>query len=89
MLNDLRWGGPSRISFISWLETKDPKQRYDFLDCRGACLMGQYMAYLGHEWNGIIYEVFCAKVLGEHYRTVLEGKPQTFGGALRRARELV
>ena len=38
--------------FIAWLETKDPKKKYNFGDCNGRCLIGQYMNDIGIEWNG-------------------------------------
>lgn len=29
-------------SLAAWLETKNPARRYDYEDCSGKCLYGQY-----------------------------------------------
>jgi hypothetical protein len=101
MLFDPKWevkADPfSLLDFISWLETKSPGARYDFDNCQGECLMGQYMAARGRDWvYGPIdcktpYWQSCLEVFdgdvsdGAH---VLAGYPRTFGGALERARSV-
>lgn len=36
-----------------WLRTKDPTETYEFTNCRGGCLIGQYLiARTGKSWKG-------------------------------------
>jgi hypothetical protein len=74
--------------FIGWLETKDPRQRYEFDDCAGGCLLGQYMAERGIPWGNGNYIPTCKTVFGAGLHVpVLASKPYTFGAALERARK--
>lgn len=75
-------------SLIAWLEKKPAAGTYNYEDCRGACLYGQYMASHGISWAESFEGPcgpFCAKV----YREVAHQYPWTFGGALERARKAV
>ena len=86
MLHDPKRANPSLANFIAWLETKDQRKRYDFLDTNGKCLMGQHMTAMGIAWNGANYDMMCTQVLGQSALVVLDRRPRTFGGALKRAR---
>lgn len=85
-------------ALAAWLETKPATEAYDFFDCNGGCLIGQYLtATTGSSWteNGFdswldiddVHPVLCgvAQGSGEVYRV----DRWTFGGALRRARVLL
>lgn len=78
----------TKYDFTSWLETKDPNERYSFSDGCGACLMGQYMAAKGVAWDFGRYTNYVTDILGEHV-SVLSSEPQTMGGALKRVKALV
>jgi hypothetical protein len=77
----------SKFDFTSWLETKSPGESYDFMDCCGDCLMGQYMTHKGESWSMTRYNDYLLMVLGGSPE-VLNSLPQTFGGALDRVRVL-
>jgi hypothetical protein len=51
MLYDPRWEvktkKPSLAGFIAWLETKNPRARYNFMDCYGLCPVDQYFTSIG------------------------------------------
>lgn len=78
---------PSKFDFTSWLESQDPNEKYNFGDCQGTCLMGQYMASKGASWSMPNYHDFCLNVLGGK-TSVLSCMPQTKGNALVRVKEL-
>ena len=78
----------SKYDFTSWLETKNPDEKYNFSDGCGECLMGQYMASKGEEWSFPRYNEYVNTVLGEDNVSILSSTPQTFGGALARVRVL-
>lgn len=105
MLYDPRWetevetkADPlSLAAFIEWLETKPPRQKYTFEECRGLCLLGQYMAtndipWTGAPsspnapWDGSSYLMVARKIFGPGRFKVLSDSPHTFGAALKRAR---
>lgn len=96
MLYNLKWGSPSLASFIAWLETKPSSEHYDFGDCKGGCLLGQYMAFIGIPWGKASpltwvdtpYFKTAEQVFGplDNF-PVLHSRPWTFGAALARARE--
>jgi len=99
MLYNPQWSGVSLAGFIGWLETKDPKARYQFNECEGRCLLGQYMEAMGIEWTGAPSDAYGAdwgkssyikvarKIFGEGTTfDVLAHRPHTFGAALKRAR---
>jgi hypothetical protein len=82
-------------SLIAWLERHPPMTFYNFNDCDGMCLYGQYMAANGIMWreSGATgntdvpagREDFCILV----YQYVARQRPWTFGAALERARAAV
>lgn len=87
MLYDPKWEGPSVRGLIGWLETKDPEGTYDFMDCHGGCLISQYLATLGFEWeHGFCawpqYQMFVGTLIGTN-------RPWTYGAALKRARKVL
>jgi len=69
---------------IAWLETKPADETYDYENCRGECLYGQYIASHGISWEGS-RGPFMAHV----YQHVAHQYPWTFGAALDRARKAV
>lgn len=74
---------------ISWLETKDQERRYDYMNCTGHCLLGQFMSACGVPWSGHSY----LHLSSQHYHSaylwiVVRTEPHTFGAALARARAL-
>lgn len=77
----------SKYDFTSWLETKDPDEKYNFSDGCGACVMGQYMASKGAVWNFGLYTDYVRDVLNNNVE-VLKNEPQTMGGALARVKSL-
>jgi hypothetical protein len=86
MLNNPKWNEPSLTDFIVWLGSKDPDESYNFNDCTGECLMGQYMQTKGVMWKSGRYTEFCHMVLGGGgNQSVLSNSPQTYGAALERA----
>lgn len=102
MLYDPKWEGVSLKGFIGWLETKDPRAKYEFYECDGRCLLGQYMAAMGiawtgapehwkHSWEGSSYMKAAESIFGPTRQDgpafwVLSKAPHTFGAALKRAR---
>jgi len=104
MLYDPKWEAPveakpSLQGFIAWLETKNPRGRYQFDNCAGMCLLGQYMAFLGIEWGESPKDPNAGNWAKTAYMktarclfptsgpmTVLADRPHTFGAALKRAR---
>lgn len=77
MLYNKDWDQKPEVSladFIGWLETKDPDRKYDFTCNKGECLVGQYMAARGIEWNlqerGNNYALTVNKLFGDHIGSV-------------------
>jgi hypothetical protein len=68
---------------IAWLETMPADRAYDYHDCRGACMYGQYMAAHGYSWS-------TATEIQHDFRNyvyrIAFSHPHTFGAALDRAR---
>jgi hypothetical protein len=101
MLYDPKWDGVSLRGFIGWLETKDPGDKYDFFECEGRCLLGQYMEAMNIAWTGApdfpngdwgksSYAKTARKIFGEGPDVrfnALANRPHTFGAALKRARK--
>jgi hypothetical protein len=86
---------PTLTGFIAWLRTKPPHNRYDFDDCEGECVLGQYMTHCGIEWKIArtclpTYAETVARVfgLGGGDQAVLANRPWTYGAALKRAERL-
>ena len=93
MLYNPNWNTPSLIGLIAWLRMQPAKKTYDFDDCRGDCLFGQYMAHLGISWwEGINpYGETLTAVWPKDYQRAQKiafDAPRTFGAALRRAEKL-
>lgn len=87
MLYDPKWEQKTKAdpfelgTLIAWLETKAPSGEYEFMNCDGLCLMGQYMTACGVVWSDANYLRFA-----KHFTRIAVGNPRTFGGALKRAR---
>lgn len=87
-------------SLIAWLETKPQDEVYDFMDCKGGCLIGQYLTdKIGKSWRGdwlnVQYDFRLAAAKWDVTYYYLHGKlaPKshqgyTFGAALKRAQTL-
>lgn len=74
---------------IAWLEKQPPNKHYDFNDCDGACLLGQYMASIGEPWSMSNYERLCGRIDFTAMRGCFPigyARPHIFGSALKRAR---
>lgn len=96
MLYDKRWDAKVKAdphtleSLIAWLEKQPAAKRYQFMNCSGRCLYGQYLEAMGHSyeaetklWSGRRY-LFRSFV----YEEIAGLYPCTFGAALARARAL-
>ncbi len=75
--------------FIAWLEKQDAAERYDWENCSGRCLVGQYQCHcLGvdaaNRPSG--YGAFFGYKLTNIFQRIALEHPWTFGGALTRAR---
>ena len=69
---------------IAWLETKPADETYDYENCHGDCLYGQYVAS-----HGISWEESRVPFMSYVYQHVAHQYPWTFGTALERARKAV
>ena len=81
---------PSMRGLAEWLETMPPAQRYDYDDCRGRCLLGQYLNAIGLRWNedsGPGWEVWNRELWQSPMGYLSAETPRTFGAALKRARK--
>ena len=69
-------------TLIAWLEKQPADQEYNFRDCSGRCLFGQYYTAMGFDWQ--------KEYLADHFDHInIAGlEPHTFGAALERARAL-
>jgi hypothetical protein len=77
-------------SLIAWLEQQPETRRYDFGNCRGGCLLGEYMASVGISWSMCAYENLATHMCPEAepgYFPIGSALPHTFGAALARARD--
>jgi hypothetical protein len=87
MLYDPRWEvktkKPSLAGFIAWLETKNPRERYNFQNCDGHCAVDQYYASVGIDvvGRGIPSP---RELWGDLNR--IASRYRTFGGLLKAAR---
>src|SRR6266404_2628612 len=78
---------------IAWLETMPADKRYNYEDCSGECLYGQYMTSHGIPWDESgHFESDVAKTLPAKFCNLVYSKvacfmPHTFGAALERARD--
>lgn len=86
---------------IAWLETKDPREEYCYLES-GSCLYSQYGKFLGFGMGCEAYGNYLQFVSGKKYpnvsdepfrdqfgpyKNVAQGGDRTFGAALERAHE--
>lgn len=79
-------------TFIAWAERQPANKEYNYGDCRGACLLGQYMRDHGVGWKNFAYINFLGRAEGG--TDVWQGKiavvmPWTMGAATARARALL
>lgn len=102
MLYDKRWDQTetkpdvSLESLIAWLETMPGDATYNYFNCFGKCLYGQYVTAHGIAWQDSGHfaktkeenETPAAKFCMEVYTDVACTGPFTFGAALTRARAL-
>lgn len=71
-------------TLLAWLEKQPAKRRYDWGNCKGECLFGQYMAAHGIAWSDATY-LRLSRLVGIE---IARETPWTFGAALERARAL-
>ena len=77
---------PTLDGFIAWLRTKDADAEYNYYDCNGDCLVGQYLNFIGMKWDeggGDWYIANSRKT--SPIVAVSCSKDWTFGAALSRA----
>jgi hypothetical protein len=84
MLFDPKWSKNDLASFVAWLETKDPNEKYVFED-HNNCALGQYSRHIGVRPPEAINRA------GEDWGVGFYGalailKRETFGECLRYAR---
>ena len=100
MLYDPKWETETKPDVFSlegllaWLQTKPPNDQYNYEDCCGGCLYGQYVIASGIPWKEVfgtaIYDHKDAAALPFKqfvYHKVAKAEPHTFGAALKRARK--
>lgn len=78
-------------SLIAWLETMPADRVYNFFDCDGRCLIGQYIAAKSssNHWRHYGYPNWMDLVDAHpHVSKIATHEPFTFGAALLRARAL-
>ena len=81
----------------SGCHAKPSAATYSFADCNGECLIGQWMRHAGLAGDGMLefckqYNAFCDKwgaAHGSRLEYLAVKSPETFGGALSRARNLL
>lgn len=71
--------------FVAWLEKQPAEREYDYDDCEGACLIGQYLAHRGHPWEGDGARLY-VRAPRRFDLGIACQYPHTFGAALARAR---
>lgn len=100
MLYDPKWETKvdplSLAGLIAWLETQPANRTYEWMDCSGGCLIGEYGRAIGIKRldrrnyelnqifggdNGTIFDTYSQVCNG--------GGPYTYGAALKRAREVL
>jgi hypothetical protein len=93
MLYDPRWEAKTKANplslenLIAWLEMMPADVEYDFHNCKGACLLGLFMAFNGRAWDNQFYcELHDTKYSGVKLGAIAAARPHTFGAALARAR---
>jgi hypothetical protein len=93
MLYDPKWSVVADETYtlrdlIAWLETKSPQTTYNFQDCSGGCLLGQYVTERTGSYNCEKYMLASDldKKNSDLGGQIAINKPHTFGAALERAR---
>ena len=96
MLHNPRWSQPSRPEstlegLIEWLERQPGEGAYEWFECSGDCLIGQFMTATGNDWlEGVLnYSTFVNtfdETTGVCIQSIAAELPHTFGAALLRAR---
>jgi hypothetical protein len=75
---------PTVAGFVSWLETKNPTETYNYFDFEGGCAVSQYFSAIGYAEPGTL------PVNYREVRNPLEDlafdTPHNFGALLERAR---
>lgn len=77
---------------ISWLETCSPKGRYDWWDCSGHCLLGQFQSISQGREPGdrdSEYDGYYGYALTRKLTPIASSRPWTYGAALTRARAML
>ncbi len=85
------------LDLIAWMRTHDPAERYDWCS-GGECLIAQYSKHLGLETpiDGFVdlcggqsnyYHI--ARGSGDFTMPIIHNEDWTFGGAIKRAEELL
>lgn len=83
----------SPSSLIDWLKTKDPTEKYEYLD-NHICLHAQYFQHKGIELSVLGASFYIIQGMKRQYFTdqwkeTAQGHPRTFGAALARAQAYV
>lgn len=96
MLYDPKWevktDSPSLSGLIAWLEKQPPNKSYNWSDCEGHCLIGQYWGSIGISFGeGCLMELNGQDLYGQLVCPngsdgIAITRPHTFGAALERAR---
>lgn len=76
--------------FVAWLEKQPADEAYKYTSHN--CCLVQYMETKGYVFGEGMYGRFAIKLFGDIWQNegvVLVTKPQTFGGALDRAKTLL
>lgn len=78
---------------VAWLGQQETQARYDFDNCRGACLLSQYLKASGAHYfgDGQYYDLCQALGRGNSSdgQAIASNEPWTYGAALSRARQLL
>lgn len=101
MLYDKRWDAKVETNvdvlkletLIAWLEKQPATEKYDYNNCNGRCLYGQYLTHHGVSWKEELKHTKLGDPRSDFrdyvYEHVACEKPWTFGAALDRARKLL
>src|ERR1700676_290479 len=97
MLYDPKWEKPADVfsleSLTAWLEKQPEDKTYNYMNCDGECLFGQYITTCGFDWRTEVKGSRCFNNprLEEFkrlvYYKITEPRPHAFGAALERPRK--
>jgi hypothetical protein len=81
-------------TLIKWLETKDPKEKYEYFDTCGGCCLGQYLKAKNVPFEAIRGDGFrllddTIILFSPAFANIPLAGAHTFGAALTRARSLL